>query len=72
VGGAHRPGFEFVYVLEWPDESARDTAWKAFMSDPEWSDVKRKTSAEHGVLVGAIQDRTLRRTDYSPAARHPH
>jgi len=46
---------EFVYVLEWPDE--------------EWSAVKRQTSAQHGNLVGAIEDRTLHRTHYSPAAR---
>jgi len=59
---------EFVYVLEWPDEAARDVAWRAFMSDQEWSAVKRQTSAQHGDLVGAIEDRTLRRTDYSPAA----
>ena len=45
----------FVYVLEWPDE--------------EWSAVKRQTSAQHGNLVGAIEDRTLHRTDYSPAGR---
>src|SRR3989441_9926110 len=24
---------EFVYLLEWPDEAARDTAWRAFMGD---------------------------------------
>ena len=57
---------EFVYLLEWESEAARDTAWRAFMSDPEWSAIKRQTSARHGDLVGAIEDRTLRRTDYSP------
>ena len=60
---------EFVYVLEWPDEAARDAAWRAFMGDQEWSAVKQQTSAQHGNLVGAIEDRTLHRTDYSPAAR---
>lgn len=52
---------EFVYLLEWADEAARDAAWKVFMSDPEWSAIKRETSARHGDLVGAIEDRTLRR-----------
>ncbi len=33
------------------------------------SAIKRQTSAQHGNLVGAIEDRTLRRADYSPAAR---
>lgn len=60
---------EFVYLLEWADESARDAAWQAFMSDQEWSGIKRQTGARHGDLVGAIEDRTLRRTDYSPASR---
>src|SRR3989441_917162 len=57
---------EFVYLLEWPDEAARDTAWRAFMGDQEWSEIKRQTAAHHGDLVGAIEDRTLRRTQYGP------
>ena len=60
---------EFVYLLEWADESERDVKWRAFMADPEWSAIKRETAAQHGNLVGSIEDRTLRRTDYSPAAR---
>jgi hypothetical protein len=60
---------EFVYVLEWPDEATKERAWKSFMADEEWSAIKRETSARHGDMVGAIEDRTLRRTDYSPAAR---
>ncbi len=59
---------EFVYLLEWADEAARDGAWRAFMADPEWSAIKRETSARHGDMVGAIEDRTLRRVDYSPAS----
>ena len=50
-------------MLEWADETARDAAWKAFMSDQEWSAIKRETSDRHGDLVGAIEDRTLRRID---------
>ena len=60
---------EFVYVLEWPDAAARDAAWRAFMSDQEWSAIKRQTSAQHGDLVEEIEDRSLLRTNYSPAAR---
>ena len=59
---------EFVYLLEWKDEAARDAAWKTFMADEEWSAIKRETSARDGMMVGAIEDRTLYRTDYSPAA----
>jgi hypothetical protein len=38
------------------------------MSDAEWIEIKRVTSAEHGVLVGRIDDRLLASVDYSPAA----
>jgi heme-degrading monooxygenase HmoA len=57
---------EFVYVLEWDDEARMKAAWAAFMADPEWSEIKRVTGAANGRLVGAIQDRTLRLTPYSP------
>jgi heme-degrading monooxygenase HmoA len=58
---------EFVYVLQWPDEETMKTRWAAFMADQEWSDIKKRTGAQHGRLVGDIEDRTLRLTDYSPA-----
>jgi len=37
------------------------------MADAEWSEIKRVTSAEHGVMVGEIEDRVLQAVDYSPA-----
>ena len=58
---------EFVYLLDWKDEAAMKAAWASFMADPEWAEIKRVTGAQHGRMVGAIQDRTLRLTDYSPA-----
>ncbi len=58
---------EFVYVLQWRDAQAKAAAWAAFMADQEWAEIKRTTSAEHGRLVGEIQDRALTLTDYSPA-----
>src|SRR5258707_5118902 len=57
---------EFVYLLEWPDEWAKTAAWTAFMADEEWAEIKRATAAKHGTLVGAIEDRLLTPTDYSP------
>lgn len=59
---------QFVYLLEWPDEATKTAAWTAFMSDAEWAEIKRVTSAEYGQLVGAIEDRLLAPLDYSPAA----
>ena len=58
---------EFVYLLEWPDEAAKTRQWAAFMADAEWSEIKRVTSGEHGVLVGEIEDRVLVPLPYSPA-----
>src|SRR5204863_930824 len=57
----------FAYLLEWPDEATKTAAWSAFMADTEWSEIKRVTHAEHGLMVGQIEDRLLAATDYSPA-----
>jgi heme-degrading monooxygenase HmoA len=54
---------EFVYVLAWPDEAAKNAAWAAFMADDDWKEIKRATAAQHGDLVGAIEDRVLHPTD---------
>ena len=58
---------EFVYLLEWPDEATKAAQWAAFMADAEWTEVKRVTHAEHGLMVGQIEDRLLMPVDYSPA-----
>jgi NIPSNAP len=57
---------EFVYLLEWPDEATMKDRWAKFMADQEWSAIKKETAARYGQLVGEIQDRTLKLTDYSP------
>jgi hypothetical protein len=62
---------EFVYLLAWPDESSLRASWATFMADTEWSDIKRATAAEHGDLVGDIEDRILHLTDYSPPLQIP-
>ena len=56
---------EFVYLLEWPDERTKTSAWMA--EDRRWAEIKRATSAQTGVLVGEIEDRVLVPTDYPPA-----
>ncbi|HLZ04624.1 MAG TPA: NIPSNAP family protein [Bradyrhizobium sp.] len=58
---------EFVYLLEWPDEATKTRQWAAFMADAEWTEIKRVTHAEHGLMVGEIEDRVLTPVDYSPA-----
>jgi NIPSNAP len=59
-------GTEFVYLLEWPDEATMKDRWEKFMADEEWAAIKRVTARQYGKLVGEIEDRTLKITDYSP------
>lgn len=58
---------EFIYLLAWPDEDTMRGAWTRFMADEEWKEIKRLTSAQYGDLVGEIEDRVLRLTEYSPS-----
>jgi hypothetical protein len=50
---------EFIYLLEWPDAPTMRSAWDNFRADDEWKEIKRITSAQHGDLVGAIEERVL-------------
>ena len=43
-------------------------AWQRFLADEEWREIKRRTAAEHGDLVGEIEDRVLVETDYSQSS----
>src|SRR5213594_1365865 len=58
---------EFVYLLAWPDEQAMRHAWEQFMADEEWKEIKRVTRAQHGELVGTIEDRVLIPTKSGPS-----
>ena len=57
---------EFAYILAWPDAETKAKAWASFRADAEWAEIKRTTAIEHGDMVGAIEDRTMTPTDYSP------
>jgi len=57
---------EFVYLLAWPDEQTMHRAWERFRADEDWNKIKRLTNAQHGDLVGVIEDRVLIPTSYSP------
>ncbi|NOH03403.1 MAG: NIPSNAP family containing protein [Chloroflexi bacterium] len=50
---------EFVYLLEWNDEESMRSAWEKFRADEEWKEIKRVTGAQHGEMVGEIEDRVL-------------
>lgn len=62
----HNGRTEFVYLLQWPDRATLTDRWARFMADQEWAAIKKRTAAEHGQLVGQIQDRVLEVQDYSP------
>ena len=57
---------EFVYLLSWSDAATMEEAWRRFRADDEWKEIKRATNAEHGDLVGEIEDRVLVATPYAP------
>jgi hypothetical protein len=61
-------GPRFVYILNWPDVATKEAAWRDFLADKEWVEIKRVTKAEHGDLVGNVEDYVLTPTSYSPAA----
>ncbi len=57
---------EFVYLLDWPDVSAMDAAWTAFLADPEWIAIKKEASARDGKYVESVAVRTLEPLAWSP------
>ena len=62
----HNGRTEFAYLLQWPDRATLTDHWARFMADAEWAAIKKRTAAEHGQMVGEIQDRVLEVQDYSP------
>jgi hypothetical protein len=58
---------QFIYLLAWPDSGTMEERWKAFLTDGEWIDIKKRTGAEHGELVKSTAGQPLSRVSYSPA-----
>jgi hypothetical protein len=57
------PGMEntLIYLLAYKDGAARDAAWQAFRTDPEWTAVTKK------MQVGtSVQSVFMNSTDYGP------
>ncbi len=59
---------KLVYILAYPSREARETAWKAFGSDPAWQQVV-KESEKNGRLVAKAESIYLTATDFSPVVR---
>lgn len=54
-----------VYILEHKSRAAAAASWKAFIADPEWEKVAAESNA-NGPILGGIESKYLRATDYSP------
>jgi hypothetical protein len=54
-----------VYVLAFPSREARDKAWAAFGSDPEWKKAQSE-SEKNGKLTTKVDSVILMATDYAP------
>lgn len=59
------PDRKLIYLLSYPDRTARDVSWKAFSSDPEWIAAQTE-SQKGGKLVDKVESRFLTLTDFSP------
>ncbi|MPR34739.1 NIPSNAP family protein [Salmonirosea aquatica] len=55
---------KLVYVLSYPDMAAREAAWKAFGSDPEWKKVA-SDSEKDGKIVSKVDKIFMHETDFS-------
>jgi hypothetical protein len=63
---AENPDRKLYFILSYPDRAARETAWQAFVNDPEWK-AAAAASEQHGKLVAKAEVTFLRTVDYSPA-----
>ena len=54
-----------VYVMVFPSREARDKAWRAFATDPDWTKA-RNESEKNGKLTDKVESVILGATDYSP------
>ncbi len=57
---------KLIYVLAYPDKSARENSWKEFMADPDWQKAQ-KASEVDGKLVAKVEQLFMNATDFSPA-----
>ena len=56
-------------MLDWADKATMDAAWKSFLADAEWIDIKKRSAVEHGELVREAKGQPLERLSYSPACK---
>ena len=62
------PESKLIYVLAYPDKTARDASWKDFMGDPDWQKAQRASEVD-GKLVAKVEQLFVSATDFSPAIK---
>ena len=55
---------ELVYLLEWESLADRELRWSAFVSDPEWIEIRALTE-KNGPIVANIANSILQPTSFS-------
>jgi hypothetical protein len=61
----HDGNTEFIYILQWPDETTMREQWAAFMADAEWEDIKKQSREAYGEMVLAkVRDQVLTDVDW--------
>jgi hypothetical protein len=56
-----------VYIIRHDNRDAAAASWAAFIADPDWQEVARKSQLDGQILIkNGIQSQFLRATDYSP------
>lgn len=58
---------KLIFFLEYPSREARETAWKAFTSDPDWQKAAKESEKNGPIVIGSrVQSIFLTPVDYSP------
>lgn len=61
----------FIYLLSWADAAEKTEAWRRFMADEEWAEVKRKSRIPAGEPVIEVEDIELHAVPFSAPLTPP-
>ena len=58
-------GPDLTYLLGWGSLDERQASWESFHADPEWGEVRRRTTEQHGLLVAKTHSSIMRPLPFS-------
>lgn len=58
---------DLVYIVQFESFAAREKAWAAFQSDPEWIAARAKSEEDGGLMVASVSNTILMPTSFSAA-----